>query len=287
MHRTRLVRWWCVCRYTVWCLSLSAVVVGMQATKTDMAMLKHLGVVSVKAGRTLLYKAVDVVTMFRHWKTNVPNFVNDMAMGKVGVSFCAWMWLHSSEWVYLHMIGSVFTWVGVTSHMACLMYYILLLLLCRSQRRGLWSLWLITRARPPPHRHNELLPLWRIPPMHTHRPSLPHHTHYITLTLNKTTTNPRLATPLPIWAVPNLLWTGSSLIHQILLHLLVLNCHWLEGWGQWGLFLREEGYGRWVLLFLVEVLSKLTSLPVKRWDQWAGFLQLEGQGSWVRLLRVK
>jgi len=48
-----------------------------------MAMLKYLGVVSVKAGRTLLYKAVDIITMFRHWKTNVPDFVSSLSQGQV------------------------------------------------------------------------------------------------------------------------------------------------------------------------------------------------------------
>ncbi len=54
-----------------------------QATKTHMAMLKFLGVVSVKAGRTLLYKAVDVITMFQHWRTAIPDFVHQLAQGHV------------------------------------------------------------------------------------------------------------------------------------------------------------------------------------------------------------
>ena len=59
-----------------------------QASKTDMDVMKCLGVVSMKAGRTLLYKVADVVTMFTHWKLAVPFFIREMARGKV----CEWVW---------------------------------------------------------------------------------------------------------------------------------------------------------------------------------------------------
>ncbi len=48
-----------------------------------MGALKYLGVVSVKAGRTLLYKVSDVGTMFRHWKSVIPDFVQELIDGKV------------------------------------------------------------------------------------------------------------------------------------------------------------------------------------------------------------
>lgn len=54
-----------------------------QASKTDMDVMKCLGVVSMKAGRTLLYKVADVVSMFTHWKLRVPGFIEEMARGKI------------------------------------------------------------------------------------------------------------------------------------------------------------------------------------------------------------
>ena len=48
-----------------------------------MGVLKYLGVVSMKAGRTLLYKVKDVATMFNHWKSTIPEFIKEMIRGKV------------------------------------------------------------------------------------------------------------------------------------------------------------------------------------------------------------
>jgi len=56
----------------------------VQASKADIDVMKCLGVVSMKAGRTLLYKVSDVVTMFHHWKSPVPTFIKDLVDGKVG-----------------------------------------------------------------------------------------------------------------------------------------------------------------------------------------------------------
>ena len=50
-----------------------------------MSILKHLGVVGMKTSCTFLYRAVDVVTIFKHWNTSIPYFIIDMAQGKVGV----------------------------------------------------------------------------------------------------------------------------------------------------------------------------------------------------------
>ena len=50
-----------------------------------MDVMKYLGIVSIKAGRTLLYKVNDVVTMFQHWKSTIPEFIKDIAQGKVSV----------------------------------------------------------------------------------------------------------------------------------------------------------------------------------------------------------
>ena len=47
--------------------------------------LKCLGVVSLKAGRSLLYKVHDVGTMFQHWRVPIPEFIKDMVEGKVCV----------------------------------------------------------------------------------------------------------------------------------------------------------------------------------------------------------
>ena len=85
-----------------------------------MAMLKHLGVVSVKAGRTLLYKAVDVVTMFKHWKTSIPQFISDMAQGMVGV-VKIWVWVGVVKmWVWLRYGCG---WVWFTPFILCVKFY--------------------------------------------------------------------------------------------------------------------------------------------------------------------
>ena len=59
-----------------------------------MGVLKYLGVVSMKAGRTLLYKVSDVATMFNHWKSTIPEFVKDMVQGKV-------------SGLYIEIVGSI------------------------------------------------------------------------------------------------------------------------------------------------------------------------------------
>ncbi len=46
--------------------------------------MKLLGVVSPKAGRTLLYRVSDVAKMYPHWKMIIPDFVEELCAGKVG-----------------------------------------------------------------------------------------------------------------------------------------------------------------------------------------------------------
>jgi len=45
--------------------------------------MKVLGVVSPKAGRTLLYKITDVAKMYPHWKMIIPEFIEELCAGKV------------------------------------------------------------------------------------------------------------------------------------------------------------------------------------------------------------
>lgn len=47
--------------------------------------MKMLGVVSQKAGRTLLYRISDVAKMYPHWKMIIPEFIEELAAGKVKV----------------------------------------------------------------------------------------------------------------------------------------------------------------------------------------------------------
>ncbi len=49
--------------------------------------MKLLGVVSPKAGRTLLYRVSDVAKMYPHWKMIIPDFVEELCAGKVGGGF--------------------------------------------------------------------------------------------------------------------------------------------------------------------------------------------------------
>ncbi len=48
--------------------------------------MKLLNVVSQKAGRTLLYRVSDVAKMYPHWKMIIPEFIEELAAGKVGVA---------------------------------------------------------------------------------------------------------------------------------------------------------------------------------------------------------
>ncbi len=55
-----------------------------QSSKPEINLMKLLGVVSPKAGRTLLYRVSDVAKMYPHWKMIIPDFVEELCAGKVG-----------------------------------------------------------------------------------------------------------------------------------------------------------------------------------------------------------
>ena len=50
--------------------------------------MKVLGIVSPKAGRTLLYRVSDVAKMYPHWKMMIPDFIDELCAGKVCVCAC-------------------------------------------------------------------------------------------------------------------------------------------------------------------------------------------------------
>ena len=51
--------------------------------QAEIGVLKYLGVVGVKAGRSLLYSAGDVAKMFAYWKSSLPEFIRQLCKGKV------------------------------------------------------------------------------------------------------------------------------------------------------------------------------------------------------------
>ncbi len=57
----------------------------VQSNKSEINLMKMLGVVSQKAGRTLLYRISDVAKMYPHWKMIIPEFIEELAAGKVKV----------------------------------------------------------------------------------------------------------------------------------------------------------------------------------------------------------
>ena len=64
-------------------LSLSLSSSLPQASKAEITFLKYFGVVSPKAGRTLVYKMSDVAKMYQHWNIAIPDFVKEICDGKV------------------------------------------------------------------------------------------------------------------------------------------------------------------------------------------------------------
>ena len=54
-----------------------------QASKAEIAFLKYFGIVSPKAGRTLVYKMSDVAKMYQHWNLTIPDFIREICEGKV------------------------------------------------------------------------------------------------------------------------------------------------------------------------------------------------------------
>ena len=58
------------------------------ANKAEIGILKNLGILGVKAGRSLVYRAVDVAKMFDHWHTAVPEFLKELCDGKVCMCVC-------------------------------------------------------------------------------------------------------------------------------------------------------------------------------------------------------
>ena len=70
------------------------------ATKAEIGVLKYLGVVGIKAGRSLLYRAADVSKMFAHWRTVVPDFINELSKGKV----CVLIWAGGDMHLYMYSV---------------------------------------------------------------------------------------------------------------------------------------------------------------------------------------
>ena len=58
-----------------------------QASKAEITFLKYFGVVSPKAGRTLVYKMSDVAKMYQHWNIAIPDFVKEICDGKASSSY--------------------------------------------------------------------------------------------------------------------------------------------------------------------------------------------------------
>ncbi len=54
------------------------------ATKPEIIGMKTLGVIGLKAGRSLVYRVADVAKMFEHWRSHVPEYIAELCMGKVG-----------------------------------------------------------------------------------------------------------------------------------------------------------------------------------------------------------
>lgn len=53
------------------------------ANKAEIGILKNLGILGVKAGRSLVYRAADVAKMFDHWHSPVPDYLKELCEGKV------------------------------------------------------------------------------------------------------------------------------------------------------------------------------------------------------------
>ena len=64
--------------------SMQSALSPTQSSKPEINLMKLLGVVSPKAGRTLLYRVSDVAKMYPHWKMIIPDFVEELCAGKVG-----------------------------------------------------------------------------------------------------------------------------------------------------------------------------------------------------------
>ena len=68
-------------------LSLSVSPFYSQASKAEITFLKYFGVVSPKAGRTLVYKMSDVAKMYQHWNIAIPDFVKEICDGKASSTY--------------------------------------------------------------------------------------------------------------------------------------------------------------------------------------------------------
>ena len=53
------------------------------ANKAEIGILKNLGILGVKAGRSLVYRAADVAKMFDHWHSPVPDYLKELCEGTV------------------------------------------------------------------------------------------------------------------------------------------------------------------------------------------------------------
>lgn len=62
-------------------------------SKSEVAALKHLGVVEAKVGRSVLYRASDVAKMFAHWNQSPPECLREVCHGRVS------SWLAGCEWL--------------------------------------------------------------------------------------------------------------------------------------------------------------------------------------------
>ena len=60
------------------------------ASKAEITFLEYFGVVSPKAGRTLVYKMSDVAKMYQHWNIAIPDFVKEICDGKVSSTYHGW-----------------------------------------------------------------------------------------------------------------------------------------------------------------------------------------------------